>query len=133
MASAYDRPYCLLYSKGTARYVAGDIVHSWQLSDVPRGADPVISMVPYSQMRERGYVCHDGNEPIITLVPTEQHDIDLDALLAAQAAVTIVGEPVHTPGDEEFAETIGRVIDEEIRRGEGSNFLIARRCNVTIG
>lgn len=133
MASDFDRPYCLLHQKGTTRYAAGEIVRSWLLADVPRGAETVISMVPYAQLRERGYVCRDGNEPIISLVATEQREIDLEMLLAAETDVTITGEPVYSPNDDDFAAAVAGIVDEEIRRGEGSNFLLSRRGDVTIG
>lgn len=130
----FDAPYCLVHAEGRTRFAPGAIVRSWLLDEVPPpAAHPVLSMVPYSQLRERGYECHDDNEPIVSLVPTEYCDVDLASFADVHADVRVESEPVYTPGDEEFAARVERVIREEIRRGEGSNFLISRRCDVTIG
>ena len=133
MTLDFANPYCLVHSEGTVSYATGEIVRSWLLTDVPQpSGHPVFSMVPYAQLRERGYVCHDDNEPIISLVPGEFHEVELDSFADVGADVRVTSEPVHTPGDEEFAARIDRVIREEIQRGEGANFLISRRCDVTI-
>lgn len=132
MSFDFTQPYCLLHAEGDTFYVTGEIVRSWRLDDVPRPTgDPVISMVPYAQLRERGYVCHDGNEPIITLVPAERGPVDIEALASPDVDVA-ASAPVFTPDDTEFAAILDRVIKQEIQRGEGSNFLISRRCNMTI-
>jgi 2-amino-4-deoxychorismate synthase len=128
-----DRPYCLIHRDNTMTYTGGEIVHSWLLADLPRSSGPpVISMVPYTQLRERGYVAHDGNEPIISLVPTEHREVDPASFADPATEVRVAAGPTFTPSDEEFAERLARVIAEEIQRGEGSNFLISRRCDVAI-
>ncbi|MFI6130718.1 anthranilate synthase family protein [Micromonospora sp. NPDC051141] len=134
MSPDFVGPYCLIHSEGKVTYARGEAVRSWSLAEVPRPAThPVLTMVPYAQLRERGYVCHDDNEPLISLVPSEFREVELESFADAHADVRVVSDPVHTPGDEEFAARIDRVIKEEIQRGEGSNFLISRRCDVTIG
>lgn len=133
MTLDFTRPYCLLFADGTVSFATGPIVRGHLLADLPpAGEHPVISMVPYAQLRERGYVCHDGDEPIITLVPEQMYQVDPATFADPGLDIRIVGDPVFTPGDDEFAANVGRIIREEIQRGEGSNFLISRRCDVTI-
>ncbi|GHJ48871.1 putative phenazine biosynthesis protein PhzE [Catellatospora sp. TT07R-123] len=133
MTFDFAHPYCLVHNQGTVSYTTGSILRTRQLADVPRSTGlPVISMVPYTQLRERGYVCHDGDEPIISLVPTEHRDVDLASFADADTPVRIGGEPVYTPDDAEFEAVVQRVIDQEICRGEGSNFLLSRRCDIDI-
>ena len=132
------RPYCLIHQDGKVVYAAGELRTAWLLDELPRPASatpqqyPVISMVPYSQLRERGYVTHDGNEPILSLVPATYREVDLADVVDFDTPVGAVSEPTFSPTDEELTTVLERVINEEIRRGEGSNFLISRRCNVAI-
>ncbi|HWB35944.1 MAG TPA: anthranilate synthase family protein [Rugosimonospora sp.] len=132
-----SRPYCLIHQNGKVFYAAGTLSTTWLLDELPRpsvtarlGA-PIISMVPYSQLRERGYLTHDGNEPILSLVPDTYREVDLLDVVDFDTEVT-AGEPTFSPDDAELAQILRRVVTEEIQRGEGSNFLLSRRCDVTI-
>ncbi len=131
------RPYCLIQQDGKIHYASGQLSTSWRLDGMPRpgtgtGGVPVISMVPYAQLRERGYRTHGGDEPILSLVPDVYREVDLLDVVDFATPVGAVSEPSYAPTDEELVEILDRVIREEIRRGEGSNFLISRRCDVVI-
>lgn len=129
------RPYCLLHQNGKTTYAAGRIVTQHLLDDMPRpdSAMPVLSMIPFSQLRERTYLTHDGSEPIISLLPDVCREVTLADVLDPKVTVTLVGEAQFTPDDDEFARRVSDVVAQEIQRGEGSNFLISRRCDVSIG
>lgn len=130
----FMRPYCLMHRDGVTTFLSGEIVHSFELEGVPRPqvGRPVVSMVPYSQVRERGFECHGDGEPIISLVVDDLQVIDLGTLAQIDAPVSIAGKPTFEPDDEEFAARVARVVAHEIRRGEGSNFLLARKCQVSL-
>src|SRR5256885_8667071 len=130
----FTKPSCLVHQAGRPWSASGPVVRSWRRADLPRPATghPVISMVPYTQLRERGYVTHDGNEPIISLVPEVYREVELTDVVDFATAVRLATEPTFEPPDEVFARTLSRVISEEIQRGEGSNFLISRRCDAVI-
>src|SRR6266536_700444 len=129
----FTQPYCLVHRDGKVFYAAGPVIRSWLLDDLPRPTGhPVISMVPYTQLRERGYLTHDGNEPIISLVPEVYREVELTEVVDFAPPAHLVGEPTFDPPDEAIARTLSRVITEEIQRGEGSNFLISRRCDAAI-
>ena len=84
--------------------------------------------MPYRQIAERGFACVDDGAPLECLA------------IAAHAA----GPAGRGPGgaarrrryaptaarfdipDEEYAEIVGRVLRDEIGRGEGANFVIHR-------
>src|SRR5256714_8291417 len=134
MSLDFTKPYCLVHKDGKVFYASGPVTRSWLLADLPRpaGAHPVISMVPYPQLRERGYVAHDNNEPVISLVPEIYREVALTDVVDFDTDVRLAAEPTFSPSDEVFAEVLARVIDEEIRRGEGSNFLISRRADTAI-
>jgi 2-amino-4-deoxychorismate synthase len=130
----FTQPYALVHQDGKVFYASGPVTRSWLLAELPRptGAHPVISMVPYTQLRERGYVTHDGDEPIISLVPEVYREVALTDVVDFDTEVRVAAEPTFSPPDEVFAEVLARVVDEEIRRGEGSNFLISRRADTAI-
>src|SRR5262252_898819 len=110
------KPYCLIHQGGKLFFAAGPVTKSWLLDDLPRPTGhPVISMVPYTQLRERGYLTHDGNEPIISLVPEDYREVELADLVDFTTPVRLAGEPTFEPPDEVFAQTLSRVITEEIR------------------
>jgi phenazine biosynthesis protein phzE len=130
-----DRPYCLIHANGETHLAVGEIHRVKLLAEVPRPVDhPVISIVPYSQLRERGFTVHDGGEPIIALVPAEYRAIDLEEVSGGAQAppFRLASEPVFDVVDEDFADRVSRIISDEIQQGEGSNFLLSRKCFVRI-
>jgi phenazine biosynthesis protein phzE len=131
----FDAPYCLTHQDGKTHYASGEIRKQRLLSEVPRrGRFPVFSMVPFSQLRERGFDVHDGGEEILSLVTAEYREIALDDVLlnAAEPEVRTLGAPSFEMGDAEFEANVGRLIKDEICRGEGSNFLLSRKARVRI-
>ena len=82
----FDVPYVLTHQDGKTHYASGEIGKQRLLSEVPRrGRWPVFSMVPFAQLRERGFDVHDLGESIISLVPSDYRAIELtDALPAGQ-------------------------------------------------
>jgi 2-amino-4-deoxychorismate synthase len=133
-----SEPFCLLYSEGVARHARGQIVHAKLLAEMPRPARadrqglPVISMVPYTQLRERGYELHDDSEPILSLVVSELREVDLGAVLPDPEPEFSTSGVTFEVGDDEYGRIVQRIVDEEICHGMGSNFLISRRGRTTI-
>jgi 2-amino-4-deoxychorismate synthase len=131
----FDAPYCLTHQDGKTHYASGEIRKQRLLSEVPRrGRWPVFSMVPFSQLRERGFDVHDGGEEILSLVTTEYREIELADVLPSglEPEVRTLGAPSFEMGDAEFEANVARLIKEEICRGEGSNFLLSRKARVNI-
>jgi phenazine biosynthesis protein phzE len=131
----FDAPYCLTHQDGKTHYASGELRRQRLLADVPRrGPWPVFSMVPFSQLRERGFDVHDNGEQILSLVTSEYRQIELGQVLpdAAEPAVHTVGAPSFEMDDAEFEANVARLIKDEICRGEGSNFLLSRKARVRI-
>lgn len=131
----FDAPYCLTHQDGKTHYASGELRRQRLLAEVPRrGRWPVFSMVPFSQLRERGFDVHDHGEEILSLVPSDYREIELDQVLSGEAepAVHTVGAPSFEMDDAEFETNVARLIKEEICRGEGSNFLLSRKARVQI-
>jgi 2-amino-4-deoxychorismate synthase len=128
----FDAPFCLIHAAGTTRYATGELRRLTLLSDLPRRTgNPVISMVPYSQLRERGFEVHDGGEPILTLVADQWREITL-AELPERDDFRLDGEVRFDVSDEQYAQWVRQIVSDEICQGEGSNFLPSRKARVRI-
>jgi 2-amino-4-deoxychorismate synthase len=130
----FDAPYCLTHQDGKTHYASGEIRKQRLLSEIPRrGRWPVLSMVPYSQLRERGFDVHDGGEEILSIVTSEYREVALaDVVPGAPPEVRTLGAPSFEMDDAEFEANVARLIKDEICRGEGSNFLLSRKARVGI-
>ncbi len=125
-----DRPFALLrrrtpgHDHDTVELLIGPVASRDRLADLP---DEGLALVPFRQIRERGFDVRDDGTPLLVLTPEERHEIPLDEALAALPAhdVRVEGGGFDV-GDEEYARIVGRVLDEEIGRGEGANFVIRR-------
>ncbi|MEV6315110.1 anthranilate synthase family protein [Streptomyces sp. NPDC051776] len=105
-----------------------------RLSAIPLGEGapgrPVtdaLALVPFRQIRERGFDVRDDGTPLTVLRPEETYELPLDAVRAALPAhrVSVEGGTFDV-GDEEYASIVGRIVEDEIGRGEGANFVIRR-------
>ncbi|WP_449341880.1 anthranilate synthase family protein, partial [Streptomyces aurantiogriseus] len=93
-------------------------------ADLP---DEGLALVPFRQIRERGFDVRDDGTPLTVLTPEERYEIPLaEALEQLPAHEVRVEGGGFDIGDEEYAEIVGRVLRDEIGRGEGANFVIRR-------
>ena len=115
----------------TVELLSGDVVDVDLLADIPLTIDgtprEVFSMVPYRQVRERGFVAQDDGAPLRCLVVDEHLHLPTAELLAALPSAPVA---LHDDGfdiaDDEYAAIVEKVIADEIGRGEGANFVIRR-------
>ena len=131
-------PFALIRRGDSAEVeiLSGDVVSVPTLADipVPPGVGPLtLALVPYRQVAERGFACIDDGAPLECLRVTACSVVSLAAVLE------ILPDEVpalHGGGfdlsDDEYADLVGRVLDEEIGRGEGSNFVIHRVFEATV-
>ncbi|MEV1147675.1 chorismate-binding protein, partial [Micromonospora sp. NPDC049799] len=108
-----------------------------RLADIPLATDATgprtLALVPYRQVAERGFACVDDGVPLECLEIDRHERVDLAEVLDALPDV-----PVVTSGaafdvtDEEYAATVGRVLAEEIGRGEGANFVVHRTLRAAV-
>jgi len=130
---ALDSSFVLLAREGSdsVELLTGEIVDVTNLADIPLGSGDerreVFSLVPYRQVRERGFEAQDDGAPLRCLIVHEHLHLPADEVRAALPADPI---PLHDGGfdlsDEEYAAIVERVIADEIGRGEGANFVIRR-------
>ncbi|MFF4688473.1 anthranilate synthase family protein [Streptomyces sp. NPDC001307] len=125
-----DRPFALLRRRTPGRdehpveVLLGPVTSRDRLADLP---DEGLALVPFRQIRERGFDVRDDGTPLLVLTPEESYELPLDVALAQLPAheVRVEGGGFDV-GDEEYGEIVGRVLAEEIGRGEGANFVIRR-------
>ncbi|MFJ6702706.1 MULTISPECIES: anthranilate synthase family protein [unclassified Streptomyces] len=125
-----DRPFALLrrrapgHDENIVEVLLGPVTARDRLADLPEEG---LALVPYRQIRERGFDVHDDGTPLLVLTPEETHSLPLaDALAQLPAHAVRVEDGGFDVDDEEYAEIVGRVLREEIGRGEGANFVIRR-------
>ncbi|WP_405493777.1 anthranilate synthase family protein [Streptomyces sp. NBC_00096] len=111
----------------TVEVLTGPVHEARHLADLPVGERPTLALVPFRQMRERGFDVRDDGTPLSVLVADEAYEVPLAEALAALPAHEVrVGGGAFDVPDEEYADTVRRVIEDEIGRGEGANFVIRR-------
>ncbi|SFQ02822.1 phenazine biosynthesis protein phzE [Amycolatopsis arida] len=124
--------------ESTVELVAGEAVELTALADLPlpaagTAAGEVLAVVPFRQITERGYACHDDGAPILALTADRRAGLPVpDALeLLPDVEVSVSGGGFDLP-DDEYARVVRRIVDGEIRAGEGSNFVIRRTFTATL-
>ncbi|MET9680857.1 anthranilate synthase family protein [Streptomyces coeruleorubidus] len=124
------RPFALLrrrtpgHDHGLIEVLVGPVTTYDRLADLP---DEGLALVPFRQIRERGFDVRDDGTPLTVLTPEESYGVPLtDALEQLPAHDVRVEGGGFDVGDQEYGEIVGRVLREEIGRGEGANFVIRR-------
>jgi phenazine biosynthesis protein phzE len=117
----------------TVEVLLGPVGEVERLADIPDGELGALALVPFRQIRERGFDAADDGTPLSVLVPSESHEVPLDALMAAlpRHAVRVTGGGFDV-GDGAYEEIVRRVVEDEIGAGEGANFVVRRTYRGTI-
>ena len=124
------RPFALLrrrtpgHDHDTVEVLVGPVTRHERLADLPGEG---LALVPFRQIRERGFDVRDDGTPLCVLTPEESGTLPLAEALGQlpDHAVRVEGGGFDV-GDEEYGEIVGRVLRDEIGRGEGANFVIRR-------
>jgi 2-amino-4-deoxychorismate synthase len=135
-------PFALLHRpesgpSGRLEVLLGEVGQAATLGELPLPEAPgqeVLALLPFGQIRERGYAVRDDGAPILTLTATER-----DAVPVAEARTRLPDVPVALSGgrfdlsDDEYAALVRRVVRETIGNGEGANFVLKRSFVADIG
>jgi phenazine biosynthesis protein phzE len=87
----------------------------------------VLALVPYRQIAERGFAHTDDGVPLLAMSVDHQERVPLHTalrLLPDEPPVVTGGR--FDVSDEDYAETVKKVVTDEIGWGEGANFVIRR-------
>ncbi|MEW2619578.1 anthranilate synthase family protein [Streptomyces sp. NPDC048106] len=130
------RPFALLRRRvpGRAEHpvevLIGPVERRERLAELPETG---LALVPFRQIRERGFDVRDDGTPLLVLTPEESYELPV-----AEALSRLPGHDVRVEDggfdvdDEEYAGIVGRVLEQEIGRGEGANFVIRRTYRGTV-
>ncbi|MEV7022517.1 anthranilate synthase family protein [Kitasatospora sp. NPDC093558] len=102
---------------------------------VPAGGPvhDLLALVPYRQIRERGFEAHDDGTPLQALAVTEQYALPLAEFAAALPQLPVsLTDGSFDVDDAAYADIVRRVIRDEIGNGEGANFVIRRDFSATL-
>ncbi|GAA4188245.1 anthranilate synthase family protein [Microbispora amethystogenes] len=128
---------------GLLDVLVGEVAHLSELGDIPLPGQEepeaanrhhALVVVPYRQVRERGFACADDGAPLIAMTVTRQ-----GVLPVGEALEQIPDLPFAVSGghfdvdDDDYAEIVRRVVKEAIGEGEGANFVIKRSFVADIG
>ncbi|MFB7559081.1 anthranilate synthase family protein [Streptomyces brevispora] len=126
-------PFALLrrrtpgHDHDTVEVLIGEVREVDRLADIPVGERPSLALVPFRQIAERGFDVRDDGTPLAVLVADETYALPLDEVLELLPAHDVrVEDGAFDVADEEYSGTVRRVIEDEIGRGEGANFVIRR-------
>ncbi|MFI1026805.1 anthranilate synthase family protein [Streptomyces sp. NPDC020951] len=124
------RPFALLRRRTpgrdehTVELLLGPVASYDRLADLP---DEGLALVPFRQIRERGFDVRDDGTPLAVLTPEETYEIPLAEALAQLPSHDVqVRSGGFDVDDDAYGEIVGRVLRDEIGRGEGANFVIRR-------
>ncbi|RSM81990.1 phenazine-specific anthranilate synthase component I [Kibdelosporangium aridum] len=131
-------PFALLYRQDAGQGVEilrGKVTEHSALDDVavPAPNRPVLQVVPYRQIAERGLACHDDGAPLLAMHVEHYETVLLADLLAAiQDAPPPLADGGFDICDDDYASIVRTVLDKEIAHGAGSNFVVRRCYEATI-
>src|SRR2546423_12074044 len=110
-------PFALLRREGrdVVEVLTGTVDVVERLADIPL---PALALVPYRQVRERGFACVDDAAPLSVLRVSAYTSYPVDAVLSAlPAAPPSLVEPDFDVPDDAYAATVPSVLRDDIRRG----------------
>ncbi|WUH93964.1 anthranilate synthase family protein [Streptomyces sp. NBC_00433] len=140
-------PFALLHRRtpgrpeGVVEVLTGPVTAVERLADIALPTGPAgggartdaLALIPFRQIRERGFDVRDDGTPLVVLHPEETAEVPLAGLLDALPDVPVrVEDGAFDVGDDAYADIVGRVIEDEIGQGEGANFVIRRTFRGTI-
>ena len=132
------RPFCLIQKQdseeililtGRARQIdAIERIPRKRGSSRGRILYDTVSMVPFCQIREKGYAARAEGEKILCIEITGQEEIPVENLLSLlpEETIRMQRDVRYDTTEGEYEETIRKIVEEEIGNGEGANFVVPR-------
>lgn len=135
------QPFCIIQKQDSEEslLLTGTACKSRNLSDIPRKNHPTnnsltydsISVIPYCQIRERGFNAFDEGEEILTIDIDNHQYLATETLLMAlpERDLKLESEIQYDTDETRYRDIIRTIVDNEIGNGEGANFVIPRNIS----
>lgn len=133
-------PFCLIQKQDSEEVLVlkGDPIQLDTIETIPRKKGipdlgktyDTISIVPYSQIKEKGYNARDDGEKILCIQVTQQTEIWIDQLMAVlpDEEIEMKENISYDTTEDEYGKIIRHIVEDEIGNGEGANFVIPRNA-----
>ncbi|AWB93845.1 anthranilate synthase family protein [Aeromicrobium chenweiae] len=123
----------------TVTLVGGPRTDLEQLADIPlragveRSWDHLV-LVPYAQVRERGFEAHQDGTPLSAIEVVHSAEVPVEELLSLlpDVPVEFTDRGGFETSDEAYAGIVRQIIDDEIGQGEGANLVIGRHYRAQV-
>lgn len=110
-----------------------DIPRSHGVPDPGRRFDRLV-LVPYAQVRERGFAAHQDGTPLSDIAIEYERDVPLEEAIGAlpDVPVEFADRGGFEIDDAEYAKLVDAIIHDEIGNGEGANLVVGRRWSARL-
>ncbi|WP_165988106.1 chorismate-binding protein [Streptomyces sp. YIM 98790] len=132
-------PFALLrrrtpgHDQDLVEIMTGEVRELSRLAELPVPEGGALALVPFRQIRERGFEATDDGTPLTVLVPRESAAIPVaEALRLLPAHPVQVADGAFDIDDGTYADIVRRVVTDEIGAGQGANFVIRRTFRGTL-
>jgi len=123
----------------TVTLVGGPRTDIESLADIPlvagegSGWDSLV-LVPFAQARERGFEAHQDGTPLSVIRADVSAEVPLADLLPQlpDVPVEFVDRGGFETSDEDYADVVRHIIDDEVGQGEGANLVIGRHYRAQV-
>jgi phenazine biosynthesis protein phzE len=123
----------------TVTLVGGPRVDLETLSDIPLvsasdgGWDHLV-LVPYAQVRERGFEAHQDGTPLTSIEAAYSAEVPIAELLGQlpDTPIEFTDRGGFETSDDDYAGIVRTIIDGEIGQGEGANLVIGRHFRAQV-
>ncbi|MEI4747919.1 anthranilate synthase family protein [Rhodococcus erythropolis] len=110
----------------TVTALSGQLRQHELIEEISTTAD-VFVLLPYRQIRERGYPAHDDGAPLLAIYIDEQQDYPLTSVLDKLPRRSFALTDGHfDSSDADYERKVAAIVSEEIGNGRGANFVIKR-------
>lgn len=135
-----SKPFAIIQKEDQEQILVleGPVRKLERLDQIPRrtGKDAAgrrydtLSLVPFSQIKEKGFEVRQGDEALLCMEIERQREFSKEQILAElpEAPIQLDGEPRFDENEEDYQATVAAVIEKEIGEGQGANFVIPRTC-----
>jgi 2-amino-4-deoxychorismate synthase len=139
----FDEPFTLIRKQESNNilYATGNILKLNTISEIPSSKDSnkknetiidSVSILPFSQIKEKGYKVIDNNEKILTISVNHQESITIETFnklinnITKSKDIELEKDIEYILSENEYGNIIKDIITKEIGNGEGANFVIPR-------